>query len=106
MRFLFALLCSEVRAVKNLVLTAIGVGLLTSLVIEVLQAFLSARSSGVTDLMTNTLGTVTGALIYNSRPAQSLLTQVRQRFGIGVELGARTSADCSMLSEDRVSMPA
>ena len=81
---LFAVFLSEVRTVKYPVLTAISIGLLISLTIEVLQAFLPTRSSGTTDLITNTLGTGVGVALYAWRPAQSLLARSCQWFGIKV----------------------
>jgi VanZ family protein len=80
--FLFTVLLSEVRIVRYPALTSISVGLLISLTIEILQAFLPTRSSGATDLITNTLGTGVGVAIYYWRPAQTLLALVRQWFGI------------------------
>jgi VanZ family protein len=82
--FLFAVFLSEIRIVKYPAWTAISIGLLISLTIEVLQAFLPTRSSGATDLITNTLGTGAGVTIYYWRPAQSVLARIRQWFGIRV----------------------
>jgi len=81
---LVTVLLSEVRVVKYPALTAILFGLLISLLIEVMQAFLPTRSSGVTDLIANTLGTGIGVAIYHWRPAQSLLGRLRQWFGINL----------------------
>jgi len=48
---------------KRPVLTAILIGALTSLTLEVLQAYIPQRSSGMTDILTNTLGTALGAVL-------------------------------------------
>ena len=109
--FLFTVLLSQVRIIKHPAVTTISIGLLISLTIEVVQAFLPTRSSGVTDLITNTFGTGVGVAIYHWRPAQSLLTQVRQWFGIevaptapGKPLGFdETSAALIASSEERLS---
>ena len=62
---------------KKAVLVAIVVGALTSFSIEVLQGFIPQRESGLTDVVTNTLGTALGAFLVQSGPIRKFL-QLRQ----------------------------
>jgi hypothetical protein len=73
--FFFAYFVS-VRSMKRPVLATILLGAATSLTIEVLQAFLPTRDSGMTDLITNTLGTAIGTMLYSCKPMQTLFATV------------------------------
>jgi len=52
------------RPIGRPVLVTVALGALLSLTIEVFQAFLPSRDSGTTDIITNTIGTWLGALLY------------------------------------------
>jgi VanZ family protein len=66
---------TSVRRVKHDILATIVFGAIVSLTIEVLQAHLPTRDSGVTDLMTNTFGTAIGVTLHRAAvllPTQAL----------------------------------
>ena len=64
---------SLTRYHRHPVLFATLLGATLSLVIEILQAYIPQRSSGMTDIVTNTLGTLLGALLWNSRVLNAIL---------------------------------
>jgi hypothetical protein len=65
--FFFSAYLSLARRTAHPEVATIVLGLLVSLTIEVVQAFLPTRESGMTDLITNTLGTVVGAMAFRYR---------------------------------------
>jgi len=58
------------------VLTAILIGALLSLTIELLQAYIPQRSSGMTDIFTNTLGTAFGAILHEQQKVKTVLASL------------------------------
>jgi VanZ like protein/concanavalin A-like lectin/glucanase superfamily protein len=77
--FCFCAYLTTSRLISRPVLATIILGAATSLTIELPQAFLPTRDSGMTDLITNTLGTGLGALLYlrNSTLFQEVLRRAR-----------------------------
>lgn len=61
---------------KRPILMAILLGALTSLTIELLQAYIPQRSSGMADVLTNTFGTALGATPCGSEKARIVLAKL------------------------------
>jgi VanZ like family/Concanavalin A-like lectin/glucanases superfamily len=64
---------SQLRKVERPAGLTISLGFALSLTIEVLQAFLPTRDSGMTDLITNTFGTALGVLAFRHKAVQTVL---------------------------------
>ncbi|MFY9723936.1 MAG: VanZ family protein [Bryobacteraceae bacterium] len=64
------------RRVKRAALTTIVLGALISVTIEILQAYLPTRDSGMTDIITNTLGTCAGVALFDNKVARDLFAKV------------------------------
>jgi VanZ like family/Concanavalin A-like lectin/glucanases superfamily len=71
--FFFCAYLSSVGESKRAVMVTIAAGFVTSFAIEVLQAFLPTRDSGMTDLITNTLGTAVGVMAFRYKAVQAVL---------------------------------
>jgi len=74
--FLFCAYFASVRRLNRALLATVVLGGVVSLAIEVLQGFLPTRDSGTTDIITNTLGTGIGAMLYSCDSVQAVLATV------------------------------
>ena len=86
--FFFCAYLTTAEQMSRPVLVTIILGAAVSLTIEGLQAYLPTRDSGMTDLITNTVGTGAGVIFYRWKP--TLLVEVLHRVGL-VALGKRES---------------
>jgi len=75
--FSFFAYFSSARRTKRPGLITVAVGFFVSLTIEVWQAFLPTRDSGMTDLITNTLGTAVGVLAFKYAAAWGAFAESR-----------------------------
>jgi len=73
--FFFCAAHARGRPAWKAVIVTIVLGATVSLAIEILQAYLPTRNSGMTDLFTNTLGTGVGAMLYGWKALRALLAE-------------------------------
>ena len=98
--FCLAAYFSSVRVINRPRVTTITLGFVVSFTIEVLQALLPTRSSGTTDLMTNTLGTAIGMAFYSCSFAKDLLARLGRALGDFAQESSRgeESRSCEVVS--------
>ena len=77
--FFFCMYFSWGRASRRTVLATIVLGAVFSLTIEVLQWYIPMRDSGTTNILTNTLGTALGAMLYRSGTLHALFDRLESR---------------------------
>ena len=77
--FFFCMYFSLGETSRKTVLATIVLGAVFSLTIEVLQWYIPMRDSGTTDIVTNTLGTALGAMLYRSGTLHALFDRLESR---------------------------
>jgi hypothetical protein len=75
--FFFCAYFATVRPWRRAATTAILLGAVISLTIEILQAYIPSRDSSMTDVITNTTGTVLGVALHGSKIVNSLIARMR-----------------------------
>jgi hypothetical protein len=73
--FFLCMYFSRVQAGRRAAITAILLGAAISLTIEILQAYIPSRDSGMTDVITNTTGAALGMALQRSTIVNSLLAR-------------------------------
>jgi len=94
--FFFCAYFSLVRRIEHPAAVTLGLGFAVSLSIEVLQGFLPTRVSGMTDVITNTLGTAIGVIAFSHKalhfvPSKSV--SAPSTMEANVHVPSRQSAD-------------
>ncbi|MGB7436740.1 MAG: VanZ family protein [Candidatus Acidiferrum sp.] len=74
--FLLCALLTFVRRSRHPIFYTILLGCLLSFCIELIQAYIPQRGSGVTDIITNTLGTALGAMLMQFKMIRNLFERV------------------------------
>jgi glycopeptide antibiotics resistance protein len=74
--FLLSALLWSSTSCQRPMLTTILLGALLSLTIEVLQVYIPQRFSGMTDIITNTMGTSMGAILGGQQKVKALWTRL------------------------------
>ena len=77
--FFFCMYLSSGQASRRIVVATILLGAVFSVTIEVLQWFIPMRDSGTTDILTNSLGTALGAMLYRSGTLHALFDRLASR---------------------------
>lgn len=74
--FVFCIYLARITKLRRALLVTIVLGFAVSLVIEILQAYIPTRDSGMTDVITNTLGTTIGAELSENKLIITILDKV------------------------------
>jgi hypothetical protein len=86
--FFFCAYLYQLRKAEHPAALTISLGFAVSLTIEVLQAFLPTRDSGMTDLITNTFGTAVGVIAFRHKAVQAVLAAA----GVGTQKSGVSTA--------------